>query len=102
MYNHLGCIVGRKDVPFYWTKFKSSNIGQRVLCICSDGASRDAQLSVLRQDLGQSLVSEEGPEEETTVVMSPPTAVLSPRARDASVYYEPNQGLGFFDFDPIE
>jgi hypothetical protein len=88
----VGGADGRKDLPLYWRKFKSSFIGKRILaCICnSEEVDRDAQLDALRNELGEPLASSD----EAALVLSPPPEAQTSRPRATTVSMDlmaPNQ-----------
>ena len=88
----VGGADGRKDLPLYWTKFRSSFIGKRILaCICNnEEADRDAQLDALRNELGEPLASSD----EAAVVLSPPLEPKAGLPRATTVFMDlmaPNQ-----------
>ena len=88
----VGGADGRKDLPLYWRKFRSSFIGKRILaCICNtEEADRDAQLDALRNELGEPLASSD----EAALVLSPPPEPQAARPRATTVFMDlmaPNQ-----------
>ena len=78
-------LTGRKDLPIYWGKFKASFIGKRILgCICNrEEADLDAQLAVLRIELGESLTSSE----EAPLVLQPPPEPQTERSRATTAVF---------------
>lgn len=89
----VGGADGRKELPFYWGKFRSSFIGKQILlCICNrEEVDRDAQLDVLRNELGEPLTSSE----ETPLVLHPPPEPQTEQSRSTTAVFmeilAPNQ-----------